>query len=67
MRHVARCRWLLRQRASRPVEAPVHDADELDDMLEPLLVEVVDRVVAKELPCHEQSSLHIRLATAHVG
>ena len=67
MRHVARCRWLLRQRASQLGGAPVRDADELSDPLEPLLVEVADRAVAKELSYHEQSGLRIRLAVTRMG
>ena len=67
MRHVACCRWLLRQRASRLGRAPMRNADELSDPLEPLLVEVADRAVAKELPRHEQSGLCIRLAGTRVG
>ena len=67
MRHVARCRWLLRQSASRPVRAPVRNADELGDALEPLLIEIAHRTVAKKLPRREQSSLHVHLATARVG
>ena len=64
---VTRSRWLLRQRASRPIGAPVHDADELGDPLEPLLIEVIDRAVAQELPLHEQSGLRVRQAVTRVG
>ena len=67
MRNVARCRWLLRQRARRPVEAPVRDSDELGDVLEPLLIEITHGAVAKELPSREQSGLQVHLATVHVG
>ena len=67
MRDVARCRWLLRQRASLPVGAPVRDADELGDPLEPLLVEITHRTVVKKLLRHEQSSLRVHLAVVRVG
>ena len=67
VRDVARCRWLLRQRASRPVGAPMCHADELGDPLEPLLVEITHRTVAKKLPRCEQSGLRVHLAAARVG
>lgn len=67
MRYVARYRWMLRQRAIRLGGAPVYDADELSNPLEPLLVDVANRAVAKELPRHEQSGLRIRLAATRVG
>ena len=67
VRDVARCRWLLRQRASRPVGAPMRDADELGHALEPLLIEVTHGTVAKELPRHEQNGLRIRLTATRVG
>ena len=67
MRHVTRCRWLLRQRANRFDGAPVRDADELGDPLKPLLVEVTHRTIVKKLPRHEQSSLRVHLAAACVG
>ena len=67
MRNVARCRWLLRQRASWPVRAPVRDADELGDPLEPLIVEVTHRTVENKLPCREQSVMRIHLAAVRVG
>ena len=67
MRDIGRCRWFLGQRASRPDGAPVRDADELGDPLEPLLVEVTHQEVAKELPHREQSGLHVHLAAAHFG
>ena len=41
--------------------------DELTDPLEPLLVEVTNRAVAKELPRHEQSGLRIRYVATRVG
>ena len=63
----ARCRWLLRQRARWPVGAPVRDADELSDALEPLLVEITHREVAKKLPRREQGGLHVHLAIVLVG
>ena len=67
VRNIARYRWLLRHRASRPVEAPVRDADELGDAREPLLVEISHRAVAKKLPCREQSGMCVHLAAARVG
>ena len=67
MHDVARCGWLLRQQARRPDRAPVRDTDELGDPLEPLLVEITHRAVAKELPRHEQSGLCIHLVVARVG
>ena len=45
----------------------MRNADELSDPLEPLLVEVIDWAVAKELPRHEQSGLRVRLAVTRVG
>ena len=65
--HIARCRWLLRQRACRLGGAPMRNADELSDPLEPLLVEVTDRAVAKELPRHEQSGLRVHRAVTRMG
>ena len=56
MRDVARCGWLLRQRASRPVGAPKRDADELGDALEPLLVEITHGMVAKDLPRRDKAA-----------
>ena len=67
MRDITHCKWLLRQRASRPVGAPVRDADELGYTLEPLLVEITHGTVAKELPHYEQSGMHVHLAAARVG
>ena len=67
VREVTHYRWLLRQRASQPIKAPVHDADALGDPLEPLLIEITHRTVAKELMCREQSDLRIHLAAARVG
>ena len=67
VRDVAHCRWLLRQRASRPVGAPVRDADELGDALEPHLIEVTHGTVVKELPRLEQSGLRVRRAVTRVG
>ena len=66
MSHVARGRRLLRQHAVR-CGAVSGSTDELGDALEPLLVEVVDGAVAKELPRHEQSSLHVHQAATRVG
>ena len=67
MRDAAPYMWLLRQRASRPVRAPVRDADELSDPLEPLLVEVTHLTVAMKLPRREQSGLRVHLAMTRVG
>ena len=67
VRDVARCRWLLRQRVSRPVGAPVRDADELGDTLEPLLIEITHGAVAKKLRHCEQSGLRVHLVAARVG
>ena len=64
MRDVTYCRWLLRQQASRPIGAPMRDADELDDAGEPLLVEISHRVVAKKLSRREQSGLRVHLAVS---
>ena len=66
MSHVARRRWLLRQGVGRCDGDPGR-VDKLSDPLEPLLVEVVDQAVAKELPCHEQGGLRVRGAVTRVG
>ena len=67
MRHVTRCRWLLRQRASRPIGAPVCDADELGDARGPLLVEISHRAVAKKFRRCEQGILRVHLDAARMG
>ena len=67
VRHIARCRWLLRQRVSRLGGSPARNADKLSDPLEPLLAEVMNRAVAKELSRHEKSGLRIPLAATRVG
>ena len=45
----------------------MRDANELGDPLEPLLLEITHRTVAKKLPRHEQSGLRVHLAAARVG
>ena len=55
MSYVA-CSWRrVRRREGRRWGAPC-GADELGDAVEPVLVEVVDRAVARELVCHEERS-----------
>ena len=67
VRDVTRCRWLLRQRASRPVGAPVRDADELGNAREQFLIEISHRAVAKKLLHREQGGLRVHLVASRVG
>ena len=63
---VARSRRRARRREGRRRGAPC-GADKLGDAVEPVLVEVVDGVVAQELACHAQSGLHVHRSMTSVG
>ena len=52
MCYVAHSWWMVRRGEGQRRGAP-RGADELGDVVEPIIVEVVDRAVAQELVCHE--------------